>query len=75
MSKKVSFGTIPTAKTVDSNPDEWVESRANEGNKRLTLDLPASLHTRIKVACVMKGVKMVDEIRELLERHFPKANS
>jgi hypothetical protein len=40
--------------------------------KRLTLDLPASLHTRIKATCAIRGVKMVDEIRQLLEKHFPE---
>ncbi|KAM3108246.1 hypothetical protein [Phormidesmis sp. 146-33] len=40
--------------------------------KRLTLDIPASLHQRIKVACAMQDVRMVDAIKELLEERFPK---
>jgi plasmid stability protein len=38
--------------------------------KRLTIDIPASLHSRIKVSCAQRGVKMADEIRELLATHF-----
>jgi hypothetical protein len=69
--KKVTFGTKPAPATVPQpNADEWVENRIIEGTKRLTLDLPASLHTRIKATCALKGVKMADEIRKLLDQHF-----
>lgn len=71
MTKKISFGTQPTAKAAPpASADQWVADRTTEGNKRLTLDLPVSLHTRIKVTCAARGVKMVDEIRQLLEQHF-----
>jgi hypothetical protein len=39
--------------------------------KRFTIDVPISLHRRIKVQCAERGRKMADEIRTLLERHFP----
>ncbi len=71
MNKKVAFGTKPTPKTVPStNADQWVENRTTEAIKRLTLDIPASLHARIKSACALRGVKMNEEIRKLLEEHF-----
>lgn len=38
--------------------------------KRLTIDVPETLHAQIKSRCALKGVKMADEIRALLERHF-----
>jgi hypothetical protein len=38
--------------------------------KRLTIDVPASLHARIKSQCAIRGAKMADEVRELLEKHF-----
>lgn len=38
--------------------------------KRLTIDVPESLHAQIKSRCALKGVKMADEIRGLLETHF-----
>jgi len=74
MSKKVAFGGKPTAKTVTQ--DQWVESRKTdpakaEDMKRLTFDIPDTLHRRIKSQCAAKGVKMADELRGLLEKHFP----
>ena len=41
-----------------------------EPMKRFTIDVPVSLHTRIKVQCATRGVKMADVIREMLEREF-----
>lgn len=71
MSKKVSFGTRPSpAKADTSKADEWVNNRNTEAMKRLTIDVPARLHARIKSQCAMRGVKMADEVRELLEKHF-----
>ena len=73
MSKKVTFGTKPASRSAQPlNADQWVENRNTEAMKRLTLDLPASLHTRIKATCAIRGVKMADEIRQLLEDHFPE---
>lgn len=71
MAKKVAFGVSPVSKAAaPANADQWVENRKIEGTKRLTIDLPASLHTRIKATCAVRGVKMADEIRQLLEEHF-----
>ena len=71
MSKKVSFGVKPGAARADdaSKADDWVNNRT-EATKRLTIDVPASLHGRIKSQCALRGVKMTDELRELLEQHF-----
>lgn len=44
-----------------------------EPMKRFTIDVTDTLHKRIKSACAMRGVKMADVIRELLEREFPKS--
>ena len=41
--------------------------------KRFTIDVPVSLHTRIKTQCAMRGMKMADVLREMMEREFPKA--
>lgn len=40
--------------------------------KRLTLDIPESLHRKIKMKAVSEGVAMVDMLRELLEKHYGK---
>jgi hypothetical protein len=47
-----------------------VNRRDPEAMKRLTIDVPASLHARIKSQCALRGVKMADEVRGLLEKHF-----
>ncbi|MER2512638.1 MAG: hypothetical protein ABTQ25_09545 [Nitrosomonas ureae] len=71
MNKKVSFGTRPSAAQPEtSKADDWVNRRDAETMKRLTIDVPASLHARIKSQCAIRGVKMADEVRELLEKHF-----
>jgi hypothetical protein len=71
MTKKVAFGSKPTPRPEPAiTADAWVETRTVEQMKRLTIDIPATLHTRIKSTCALRGVKMVDEIRELLEAHF-----
>lgn len=71
MSKKVAFGVKPGAVRPDTTQaDDWVNRRDAEAMKRLTIDVPASLHARIKSQCAIRGVKMADEVRELLEKHF-----
>lgn len=78
MTKKVSFTPKPL-----KTADEWVkgsdafqskriEDTPAERMKRFTIDVPASLHARIKVACARRGTKMADEIRTLLEQNFPE---
>lgn len=74
MAKKVNF----TAKSNSKPPsvDDWVQTRATESDeptekmKRLTLDVPESLHRAIKSKAVSEGVTMADMLRELLEKEF-----
>lgn len=75
--KKVTFGAKPT-KPVPS-VDAWVESRSVEEEqlpvekmKRLTIDIPESLHKSIKSACALRGTKIADEVRELLYNKYGK---
>jgi predicted HicB family RNase H-like nuclease len=42
-----------------------------ERMKRFTIDVPESLHRRIKVECASRGVKMADYLRQTLEKLFP----
>lgn len=44
-----------------------------EVKKRFTIDVTEDLHKRIKAQCAMRGDKMADVIRDLLELEFPKA--
>jgi hypothetical protein len=39
-----------------------------EPTKRLSLDLPASVHTRFKTACSATGTKMVGELLAFIEQ-------
>lgn len=74
-SKKVSIGAKPTGKPVSASvsADAWVEHRQTEQGepmKRLTIDIPASLHRAIKSQCAMRGSKIADEVRELLLQKY-----
>lgn len=74
--KKVPFSARrPSQAPTASDADRWVESRdptASEPSKRLTIDVPVSLHKRIKSQCAIEEIHMADEIRKLLEQRFPK---
>lgn len=39
-----------------------------EPTKRLSIDLPASVHTRFKTACSATSTKMVTELQEFIEK-------
>ena len=74
--KKGSIGTKPVP-SVGSSVDQWVETRMVETElqekpkmKRLTLDIPETLHRAIKMKSVEQGVPMADLLRELLERNY-----
>lgn len=70
--KKVTFTAKPSAGNKRPTADDWVQQKpkADEAIKRLTIDIPQSLHTRVKSQCVLRGVNMVDVVREFLEREF-----
>lgn len=73
--KKVSFGGKPQASTSQLSPDAWVSDRQPaERMKRLTIDVGERLHVRIKSQCAVRGANMADEIRKLLETHFPDSD-
>lgn len=76
--KKTMLTPSPLHKPADPtnlSADAWVKNRtlevATEPTRRLTLDIPASLHGRIKSACALEGVKMVEEITKLLQEKWP----
>lgn len=53
--------------------DAFVGSkRGGQRLKRLNLDIPAELHTRIKVACVLAERDMTTVVTEMLEERFPE---
>ena len=81
--KKVNFNTKPKPEK-PVNVDEWVANRDSkavnpksslseetpEKIKRLTLDIPESLHRAIKKKAVEDGETMADQLRSLLEEHY-----
>ena len=68
--KKITITAKPSPRPT---ADDWVQQRpaSDEKIKRLTIDLPAPLHTRVKSQCVLRETTMVDVVREFLEREFP----
>lgn len=73
MVKKVNIGNRPTNKNIDN----WVGVPNGSDlpveeikMKRLTLDIPESLHKAIKRKATDEGVAMVDMLRELLEKYY-----
>lgn len=70
--KKVTFGGKPTNRNANMSSDQWVTDRGGvaEATKRLTIDVPLSLHQRVKSQCALKGEKMADVVRNLLEERF-----
>lgn len=46
------------------------ELGATSKTKRLTIDVPAGLHTSIKIWCAQRGAKMSDTIRQMLMEKF-----
>ena len=73
--KRVSFGSKPSAATQSGSADDWVHARERptEPGKRLTIDIPESLHRRVKTVCAMENLVMADVVREMLEQRFPPA--
>lgn len=59
----------------DAATDGFVETgeKPPEAMQRMSVDVPVSLHRRIKAQCALRGTKMADEIRVLLETHFPES--
>lgn len=73
--KKVDFSVRPRSGKVDlpANPDDWVRAGMEPDvgpQKRLTLNLPAGLHTTFKGRCVLEGVTIQDKVRMMIEREL-----
>jgi hypothetical protein len=65
MTKKVS---IKNPKAKPETADNWVNTR--EKKKRLTIDIPASLHTKLKITAVKRGETMAEIICGILEEQL-----
>jgi hypothetical protein len=74
--KKVPFGSkAALTRSQPGTADDWVHARERptEPVKRLTIDIPLSLHSRVKSRCALENLRMADVIREFLDKRFPLA--
>jgi hypothetical protein len=66
---------IAHPRAVTTAADDFVQRPRAAGSaepmKRLTIDVPESLHTRIKLSCVQNRQNMADAVRQLLEERWP----
>jgi hypothetical protein len=81
--KSISFNTNPRNKPQpDANAlDAFVHGESSQQNKepftekkpmkRLTFDIAADLHKRIRMTCLERGKDMAEELRRILEENFP----
>lgn len=76
MTKK-TLAFKPAQKPAEA-PDQWVNNREKgakpvpaEKMKRLTIDIPETLHRRVKLTCVERDQVMADVLRDLISREFP----
>lgn len=74
MAKKVMIPKRPTAQvTVNAlDADKFVHGGPKVPMVRMTIDLPADLHTRFKVHCAGRRVRMADVIRELVGQYVER---
>lgn len=86
MSKSVSINPNPRNKpTPDATAlDAFVQGRDTQNTpvvpsepsgkppmKRLTFDIAADLHKRIRMTCLDRGKDMAEELRRILNENFP----
>lgn len=75
--KKISFASKPTIGNEGRghlpSADQWVTGQTlTEPVKRLTIDVPLSLHRRIKTQCAIDDLVIADVVRDLLSKRFPE---
>lgn len=80
-------GLLPAKPSQPSSAaaDAWVSGSAagtdpapkavGEPTKRMTFDLPESLHRRVMLDCATNGVKMTTVIRQMLEERWPASEA
>lgn len=56
--------------TAEPSTKPTPQDTKREPIKRLTIDIPESLHREMKIRAATTGTPMVDEVRTLLEAHY-----
>ncbi|MBL8240533.1 MAG: hypothetical protein JNM66_24145 [Bryobacterales bacterium] len=72
---QVNWGKKPAEKRVAApaaDLDSLVKGQKSVQTRRLNLNIPASLHTRIKAQCAMEGRDMTETLIEILEARYPE---
>jgi hypothetical protein len=79
---KAPFRMPRRTESPTTNLDQWVsgseagaENRATAARQgrpagkvaRLTIDLTSELHAKFKATCAIRGTRMIDEVRRLIE--------
>ena len=59
------------ASGAEVSPERWIRGVASHATKRLTIDIPADLHKRVRLLAATEGRTMADVVRELLEEACP----
>ena len=71
---QVNWGKKPVEKrssTPASDLDSLVRGQSKAPTRRLNLNIPATLHARIKSQCALDGRDMTETLIEILEARFP----
>jgi hypothetical protein len=58
----------------NSGAAEQPTTRPTEPVKRITVDVPAILHQRVKIGCAQRQLNISEVLRDFLEREFPPQN-
>lgn len=69
MTKKVTIGAKPNR---PENLRLWEEEEARRKprTRRITFDIDADLHQRIRLDCVRRGVHLADEMRAIVSAAY-----
>lgn len=76
MSSQVNWGKKPAADRKPVAPaadlDSLVTGQKPVQTRRLNLNIPTTLHSRIKAQCALDGRDMTEALIEILEARFPE---
>jgi hypothetical protein len=62
-----------TAEVIAEQPKRKnIQMIDGELTKRLTIDIPESLHKRVRIGCAEQGVVLADIVRRFLKKEFPE---
>lgn len=75
MSSQVNWGKKPAGQkpvAQATDLDSLVTGQKPVMTRRLNLNIPATLHARIKAQCALEGRDMTEALIEILEARYPE---